>query len=172
MRLNPIVFLDFDGVVNTRFYYYKDGKLCGNFYHEEDMKVNNTYAINLLNKLCLETSSDIVVTSSWRKHTSKNNEFTTKKVLINSGLNEEINVLGDAPILDTSIGDEVRQWLTENNYPLDHPFIIIDDGCNPKEFDDRYIKTSFEKGFTENEYIMALDKLNSLTHQKRLFIKK
>lgn len=172
MRLNPIVFLDFDGVINTRFYYHKDGKLCGGFYHEEDMKVNNIDAINLLNKLCLETNSDIVVTSSWRKHTYINNKFTTKKVLINSGLNEDINVLDDAPILDTGIGDEVRQWLIENNYPLDHPFVIIDDGCNPKEFEDRYIKTSFEKGFTEKEYIMALDKLNSLMHQKRLFIKK
>jgi len=172
MRLNPVIFLDFDGVINTRFYYYKNDKLCGGFYHEEDMKVNNIEAINLLNKLCLETNSDIVVTSSWRKHTSESNDFTTKKVLINSGLNEQIKVLGDAPILDTSIGDEVRLWLIENNYPLNHPFIIIDDGCDPKEFSDRYIKTSFEKGFTEKEYLISLDKLNSLIHQKRLFIKK
>ncbi len=172
MYLNPIVFLDFDGVINTRFYYYENDKLCGKFYHEEDMKVNNVEAVNLLNKLCLGTKADIVVTSSWRKHKSKNNEFTTRKVLINSGLDDQINVLDDAPILDTSIGDEVRLWLIENNYPLEHPFIIIDDGCDPKEFNDRYIKTNFEKGFTEEEYQIALDKLNSLIHQKRLFIKK
>lgn len=172
MQPNPIVFLDFDGVINTRFYYHENGKLCGKFYHEEDMKVNNIEAINLLNKLCLKTKSDIVVTSSWRKHTSQNNDFTTKKVLINSGLDSQINILGDVPILNTSIGDEVRLWLIENNYPLDHPFIILDDGCDPKEFNDRYIKTSFEKGFTENEYLLALDKLNSLLQQKRLFLKK
>ncbi len=172
MYLNPIVFLDFDGVINTRFYYYENGKLCGKFYHEEDMKVNNTNAINLLNKLCLETNSNIVVTSSWRKHKSQNNDFSTEKVLINSGLDKQICVLEDAPILDTSIGDEVRLWLLKNNYPLDHPFIILDDGCDPKEFSDRYIKTSFDDGFTEKEYIIALDKLNNLIHQKRLFLKK
>ena len=40
---------------------------------------------------------------------------------------------------------------------MEHPFILIDDGCDPKEFNDRYIKTNFEKGFTEEEYQIALD---------------
>lgn len=172
MNLNPIIFLDFDGVINTRFYHYKNNKLCGRFYHEPDMMVNNVNAIDLLNKLCLETRSDIVVTSSWRKYKDTDSSFTTTKVLINSGLNDQINILEDLPVLDTGVGDEVRLWLLENNYPLDHPFIILDDGCDPKEFSDRYIKTNLEDGLTEKEYIASLNKLNELIEQKRLFIKK
>ncbi len=172
MNVNPIIFLDFDGVINTRFYYHKNGELCGDIYVEEDMMVNNVNAINLLSKLCLETNADIVVTSSWRKHKNKDKNFTTAKVLLNSGLDNRINILGEVPVLNTGVGDEVRVWLLENNYSLEHPFIIIDDGCDPKEFIDRYIKTSFEDGFTEKEYISALNKLNELINEKRLFFKK
>lgn len=172
MNFNPIIFLDFDGVINTRFYYLKEGKLCGGFYHEEDMMVNNVNAINLLNKLCLETNADIVVTSSWRGHKNRDKNFTTAKVLLNSGLDNRINILGDVPVLNTGVCDEVRAWLLENNFSLEHPFIIIDDGCDPKEFIDKYIKTSFEDGFTEKEYISALSKLYTLINEKRLFLKK
>ena len=44
MRLNPIVFLDFDGFINTRFYYHKDGKLPAlndtNCYNAKDLLVH------------------------------------------------------------------------------------------------------------------------------------
>lgn len=59
-----IIFLDYDGVVNTLWFDDINGE--PNFNFPSDDKVNNTQAIAWLNKLCKETGAKIVVTSTWR----------------------------------------------------------------------------------------------------------
>ena len=59
-----VVFLDYDGVVNTLW--FKDVNGEPNFNFPDDDRVNNTQAIAWLNKLCRETKAKIVVTSTWR----------------------------------------------------------------------------------------------------------
>ncbi len=73
---NPVIFLDYDGVVNTLVIYkepvkarrllQKDGyyfDLC----YPQDERVSNVQAVLWLDKLCKEFTADIVITSTWRK---------------------------------------------------------------------------------------------------------
>lgn len=60
----PILFLDFDGVVNTRRWQIINGKAFIGFNHEEDNKVNDIESINWINYLHYLTNLKIVVISS------------------------------------------------------------------------------------------------------------
>ena len=57
-----VVFLDYDGVVNTPMW-DADGKHC-RFNYSRDNKVNNFQAVSWLNRLYEDYKYDIVVTST------------------------------------------------------------------------------------------------------------
>mgnify|MGYP004464315639 FL=1 len=73
-KLNNIIFLDFDGVINLDINNY-----TGPFNNKEQMEN--------LNRFCLKYNFKIVVRSSWRKN------LNYKDVLYKSGLDKRIEVL-------------------------------------------------------------------------------
>lgn len=73
-ELNNIIFLDFDGVINSDINNY-----TGAFNNKEQMEN--------LNRFCLKYNFKIVVRSSWRKN------LNYKDVLYKSGLDKRIEVL-------------------------------------------------------------------------------
>ena len=84
-----IIFLDYDGVVNTLWFQEVDGE--PNFNFPDMTQVNNTQAIAWLNKLYREYNYSIVVSSTWRYF----NNY--KEALYNAGLNKDIIILGSTP---------------------------------------------------------------------------
>lgn len=167
MQKNGIVFLDFDGVTNTRLFEIKNDKLRGFFYTEEDMMVSNKNAIVLLNSLCLNYTYDIVVTSIWRKY---HDQYPVDITLRNSGLDPRINVIGCTPILNKR-HNEIKAWLLQNNYLLTDDYIILDDYPNMGDLTHRLIKCDFEIGFSYKEYQEAIKLIDSF-QQKKVLIKK
>ena len=69
--LNNIIFLDIDGVLNSQLWYKKTRELGGKFKEGYEFETHqhshfDTEAIRLINELCEETNSKVVLSSSWR----------------------------------------------------------------------------------------------------------
>lgn len=113
-----IVFLDYDGVVNTPMW-APDGKRC-KFNFPEDGSVNNFQAVQWLSEFCQKYGYDIVVSSTWRMRDNY------QECLINGGLRDGIRILGKTPFLrGSNRGAEIKEWLDE--HPGVENYVILDD---------------------------------------------
>ena len=149
-----IIFLDFDGVVNTIYYrYYKRFKKYQMRYATSaDKIVNNRQAIQWLNELYDKYPYDIVVTSTWRLHSN------CIQILYNSGLNKKIKIIGYTPYLEGKIrGEEIKKWIEDNNYVNFNNFIILDDDTDMGDLDNHLIKCDPYLGFTIYEFEKCID---------------
>lgn len=140
-----VIFLDYDGVINlnpTGF----DG--C----------FNNPVAIEYLNKLCFDFDFKIVVSSSWRRHP----EY--KNFLYNSGLSNEIEIIGGTEITNQGREFEIRNYL--EIHPEINEYLIIDDAFLPGELFKHLIQTTYSSGFNESKYKEALSKMETLYNKR------
>lgn len=135
-----VIFLDFDGVINVK---------------QDDFsaKFENPDAIMYLNKLCHETGFSIVVCSSWREH------MNYKKFLLDSGLDEDIAILGKTETCNCGRAFEIKKYVKDNNVDK---FIIIDDAYLGEDLVQHQVQTAARLGFTENKYKEALLKISKL----------
>ena len=141
-QLDNILFLDYDGVVNTDY----------NNFGQEPF---NTDCINNVNRLCKEFNLKVVISSSWRDYPNH------LDILYKSGLDKDITVLGSTKQLDKSREDEIIDYLKDHIY-IDK-FVILDD-CEMSILKDYHVKTIFERGFDKDKYIESvkiLSKQNS-----------
>ena len=139
-----VVFLDYDGVVNTPMWNDSGTKCTYNF--PSDNKVNNFQAVQWLSEACQKFHYDIVVTSTWRW------DRNYKECLINGGLREGIEILGRTTELrDQPRGAEIKKYIE------DHPeikyYVIIDDDADmlPEQIG-HFINTDTVVGFTLNDF--------------------
>lgn len=147
----PIVFLDFDGVVET-IYWEKaeDGSWSYNVHKSGREELNNKQAIGWLNELYKVVPYDVVVSSTWRIGMT---EQQLQDLLINSGFNKDIKVIGMTPIEYQPRGYEIEQWLEENNFK--GKFIIIDDDSDMCHLLPFLIRTDCQLGFTIYDFNKA-----------------
>lgn len=146
-----VIFLDYDGVVNTLWFQEVNGE--PNFNFPNDNQVNNIQAIAWLNKLCRETGAKIVVTSTWRMSDNY------KECLYNAGLNESIEILGATKILGTKRGLEIQQWLDDNKKLNIEKFVILDDDMDMEHLIEHLIVTDTSIGINYHTYFEALNML-------------
>ena len=148
----PVVFLDFDGVVNT-IYWKKDtnGICCVNVMKGGHTELNNQQAIGWLNELYSIVQYDIVVSSTWRMSMTLEE---LQDLLIKSGFRPDIRVIGKTPVLHEERGIEIQQWIDENNFTGD--FIIIDDDSDMGELLPKLVKCDTYIGFTIYDYQKSL----------------
>lgn len=135
LRLNRVVFLDVDGVLNSKTHGFLHG-------FGDTLKVNkdgdlestklSLEMFNLLNTLCFRSKASVVMTTSWRtEFHGSNPEFWNQlfKKMANSQNNKSfVNVVGvtqDLSLNKLERGDEVRLWLNENDW-VDE-FVLLDD---------------------------------------------
>lgn len=155
--MKPIIFLDYDGVVNTMYWCsypsnpnHSRGTFRCDYAHPHDGFVNNFQAICWLNELYEKIPYDIVVTSTWRKHSNY------KDCLYNGGLNKEI-LIDKTPWLGTCRKDEILAWIEQNNYCGE--YIIIDDE-NIEGLEDSLIKCLPYSGIIYKEFSECQMKLS------------
>lgn len=138
-----VIFLDYDGVVNTPMWNDKGTKCTYNF--PRDGKVNNFQAVQWISECCQKFHYDIVVTSTWRM------KANYKDCLINGGLRPGIEILGRTERLwnqdnHTCRGDEIAKYLA--NHPEINYYMIIDDEDDMlPEQKDHFIQTNDDVGF-------------------------
>ena len=127
-----LIFLDIDGVLNHALYYHEKRQAIR---YKEDgypMCDIDTKKVNLLNQLCYETNSKVVISSTWRKGRSL---FQMAHILGDRGFNGEI--VGKTPViyhdkLESHIprGLEIQEYLyREYGYDYDEKvnYVILDD---------------------------------------------
>lgn len=141
-----VVFLDYDGVVNTPIW-SDDGEVC-RFNYPSDNKVNNFQAVQWVSEFCKEFGYSIVVTSTWRL--SKN----YKECLINGGLRKGIEILGRTEsISNASRGAEIKAYL--DAHPEIEKFLIFDDENDVGILSNHLILCPLANGFGMDEYGLA-----------------
>lgn len=144
-----VIFLDYDGVVNTPMWNDKGTKCTYNF--PRDCKVNNFQAVQWISECCQKFHYDIVVTSTWRWSPNY------KECLINGGLRPGIEILGRTedlwhPDHETCRGDEIAKYLAD--HPEINYYMIVDDEDDIlPEQKDHFIQTNGDVGFTLSDFI-------------------
>lgn len=123
-----ILFLDIDGVVNSR--------------STTDFR-NNLYPIDpymafLVGKIQLDTGCYVVLSSSWRLH--PDGVAAVKKSIV--------DVLDITPSFSDTRGEEIQGWLNIHG-PAVEKYAILDDDTDmlDKQFPN-FFKTTFESGLT------------------------
>lgn len=146
-----VVFLDYDGVVNTPMW-DADGEHCRcNF--PLDNKVNNFQAVQWVSEFCQTYRYDIVVTSTWRSYDNY------KDCLINGGLRTGIKILGRTPyVLNKERGDEIQKYL--DDHPEVENFLIFDDDSDMGNLVDHLIRTDTTIGFSLTCFNAAVERHN------------
>jgi HAD domain in Swiss Army Knife RNA repair proteins len=155
-----IVFLDFDGVLNSHAYARRLGR-------EQDVLGLDEDAVSRLNRLVEQGGfPDVVVSSSWR-HGRTVHEL--RELLHRAGFNG--CVIGKTPDCAHKTegglwhgamrGNEVQSWLDlAPLYDVQvEQFVIIDDDSDMAHLADRHIKTSFETGLTDADVDRAIKML-------------
>lgn len=181
MTVRPIIFLDFDGVVNTPYILDYSGE--PELFMPSDKLVSNFYAVKLLNWIYSKVPYSIVITSTWRLHMT-NEEL--QQTLVNSGLNPEIPIIGITPNLlnipkyDKSIkipftnkyiskhtrrGHEIHEWLTNAPIPYKYPFIILDDDGDMWRYKKYLIKCHSLDGITFQVACKILNRLKQIQEE-------
>lgn len=136
-----VLFLDFDGVLNSElfFKYRLKNKLNFKFFkffgipklyhwltdaHDHEkwlLSMIDKKAVKLLNDVVEETGCKIVISSTWRK---VNGDYQYLETLLKKkGFKGE--VIDATPVLWTERGNEVLEWLSE--HPNVTNYIIVDD---------------------------------------------
>ena len=143
-----IVFLDYDGVVNTLMW-DECGKKCG-FNYPDDNMVNNFQAVQWVSEFCEKNGYCIVVTSSWRL------QDNYIDCLNNGGLRDSVPVIGNTPYLRSSNrAEEIKQYL--QTHPEIENYIIIDDLDEMESLSDHLILCNPDVGFGVSEYKKAVE---------------
>ncbi len=146
MKNKNVVFLDYDGVVNTPMWDEKGQKCSFNF--PSDNKVNNFQCVQWVSEFCQKFGYSIVVTSTWRF------DKNYKECLINGGLREDIEIIGKTEsISNASRGKEIQHFL--DSHPEIERFIIFDDEDDMDDLSDHLVLCSLENGFSMNEFYKA-----------------
>jgi hypothetical protein len=116
-----IIFLDFNGVMDTSYYDHilsKEGK-PGN---DEYGAVFDPYCIRNLKRIIEETEADIVVSSSWKYMMSYQDFLNMWK---DRGLPGFITDVTPNPVDRRKRGDEIDAWIEECK--TECQYVIIDD---------------------------------------------
>lgn len=157
--MKPILFLDFDGVVETIYWEKDDNGVWSYNVHKSGRKeLSNKQAIGWLNELYKEIPYDIVVSSTWRIGMTLGQ---LQELIINSGFNPDIKVIGVTPVLYLQRGLEIQQWIDDNNFQ--GKFIIIDDDSDMCHLLPLLVRCDCQLGFTIYDYQKALRLLRNDT---------
>jgi histidinol phosphatase-like enzyme len=140
-----ILFLDFDGVLNS--YSYLRSKKKEKWDRESDSL--DPAAIMRLNRIIEKTGAVVVISSSWRRGRS------TKQLA--SLLNEQgfTGIIIDKTIDDAkgrARGEEIKMWLDEHFSDVE-AFVALDDDADMAAVSNNHIKTNLFAGGLLDEHV-------------------
>ena len=154
--MNKIIFLDFDGVLNTGYYQWLL-KQQGKIWQDKYGALFDPSAVKQLERIINATSADIVVESSWKflgldamRELWNARNLPGKIIDITpSGISDEYLLTADPDTMHLCKGLEIAAWLSEYGTP-DTRYVIIDDECVALESQsNNLILTNPFKGITK-----------------------
>lgn len=167
---NPLLFLDFDDVLNSHEWYRKTRKdipiIPGQ--SQEDRNIDEL-AVKRLNRIIHETNCDIVISSSWRKSRTVPE---LREILVKKGLHPKYaeKVIDKTPNLDTQTasglyvsvtrGTEITSWIERFSNP-NPKFAILDDDDDMENLMEKFIQTDPMHGLTDEKAKAVIELLQS-----------
>lgn len=132
-----IIFLDIDGVLNSRKYDIQRGADGGNI---------DVSRLELLRKLIFRTGAKVVIASTWREHWDPTGVFTDRDGMILEATfkSYDIELFDKTPTLNDR-ASEIRAWL-EKNQDVESFVIIDDNGLGWGEMAEYLVKTDYYIG--------------------------
>ena len=168
--MRQIIFLDFDGVLNTKF--YQELKQQGKIRQDEYGVLFDPHSVRQLERIIKTTNADIVVESSWKylgldamKELWKVRNLPGRIIDITpSRISDEYLLSSDLENIHPSMlhckGIEISSWLSKYE-TQDIRYVIIDDEyviLNSKL--SHFILTNPYEGITEEQANQAISILN------------
>jgi len=157
-----IIFLDIDGVLNSKNSMRRAGKCIFN---------DNPDPIHIkwLNYIIEKTGAVVVISSVWRKNCSSSYIWRLLALL---GFKGEVQ--GSTPSTGDIRGNEIRCWIDRYNNGKDwhltdrdkklepiESFVILDDDADMGNFANRLVQCENENGLTKKEAEKAIKILNN-----------
>lgn len=148
-----VIFLDVDGVLNSRAYTSWQIENQG----RADVDQIDPKEVVLLKQIVDATGAEIVVTSTWR--IGRGSPWCPFHTLQKELLKQGLIILDCTPILRSTRGDEIKAWMEQK---LIESFVILDDDSDMGEFTEteNFIHTSFDIGLTPEHVSQAIKVLN------------
>lgn len=147
--MSRVVFLDYDGVVNTPMW-DTDGKRC-RYNFPDDNKVNNFQCVQWVSEFCEQYGYSIVVSSTWRM------DANYIDCLRNGGLRPDVDVIGATPVHrhdHASRGEEIRAWLADHT-DVEYFLIFDDEDDDLQDLESHLVLCDPNVGFGLAEYYEA-----------------
>lgn len=171
---HKIIFLDFDGVLNSRDYFifrhyiWKIKKFFGadNLAHYRRSHELSRIYVRRLNKIIKKTDAYIVVSSVWRLgHTIEE----LREILVEKGFKYPEKLISKTGRSNDGIrGGEIQEWLDEY-FPQSENFIILDDDSDMLHLMPHLVKTQFETGLTRKKMKECINRLNQIQRRGLLW---
>jgi hypothetical protein len=137
----PVLFLDFDGVLNSRRYF----EATANNHLDTDAGALDPIAVERLNRVIDATEAEIVVSSAWRLI---NTVGSLQRTLRARGFRHRIRSRTPVHYVDRGRYMEIREWLFVNAHG--GPFAIVDDDHDAGiSYAPRFVQTTFDEGLTD-----------------------
>lgn len=150
-----IIFLDIDGVLNTSNYGVQAHAMWkrtnGWFKSRDEFGAKfDPMAVDCLEYIVHRTNAKIVISSTWRKsglHVMKN-MFKVRGI--------DADIIGVTPVLNTMRGEEIEQWLHENDYVTN--YVILDNNTDftEEQKKNHFVCTHGKHGLDHNAMVKAL----------------
>jgi len=139
-----IVFLDFDGVLNSE---------------QSTQKLGTRYrfarsSVAALNTVLQQSGALVVITSTWRGHWTlrENAEFLERDGMLPG------RVVGKTPTLERERGLEIESWLRSVPYSVTS-FVILDDRDDMAMHRQRLVQVSPAVGLSQSQALRAIELL-------------
>jgi histidinol phosphatase-like enzyme len=154
-----ILFLDFDGVLNSEKYFEEwillNPDRRGSLINQLDPK-----KVDLLNRIINATGANVVISSTWRILHSMEE---LKDILISFGFKYPQNIIDETPQTFSGYrGREINLWLTysnESDESVDQ-FVIVDDNSDMEPHMNNLVQTTWKDGMQESHMIEIINRLN------------
>lgn len=152
MRKNKVLFLDIDGVCNSRAYLYR--------LRAKNKKATLWYGIDpvaaqLVRKIVKETNCDVVLSSTWRMYADGRAQVK-RDVCHFIDVTKNMQQKEKRGVVDR--GYEVEEWL--NRHPHVKQYAILDDGADFHPYQWLF-KTTFAEGLTPEIAEAVINHLNA-----------
>jgi hypothetical protein len=136
-----ILFLDIDGVLNHHDWWRRRGELPdGSSEFDRRLHDLDPVAVGYLNEIVAATKVKVVISSTWRQHSSLSDL---------RGLLKKAGFIGDlidkTPRIPAPRGREIQLWLDEALRDVES-FVILDDDDDMEHLSYRLVKTSMFHG--------------------------
>ena len=167
--MRKVIFLDIDGVLNTKWWYTQMDR---NTPKDKYGYAFDPNAVANLKRILDETGADIVISSSWKSFgLSELEEMWQDRGLPGKLIGITPNSVSDEMLLNADLdhmelfsicGMEIKEWLSKNGKRVSN-YVIIDDMDNMlQEQQPHFVWIDPEVGITEGNAAQAIMILNHL----------